>query len=319
MSAPGPQLPVISTPRRATGSMRRTTSLDITRPDGLLGRVVADIRGQDVRTDAEGLAHVVDRLAVAIEIDLRRGAVVAVSGLSAGLLGDLVGAGVRSGWGRRLAELFADDAARRSLLYSALDDLGGALLVSGYSLLRAGLLAGAREEGEQRAEAQGDICIAWARGGPVHETLRRTGEPGVPMGPTAPPDDADDLLGWHPMAPLATGTVRRRRRLDVVALRAQAHFRDSYAGGDGEMVMHEYLVDARVDAGGRLAEVDVDPRVLPWEACPGAAASAQRLVGVEVDDLPARVRAELVGATTCTHLNSTMRSLADVRALEGGT
>lgn len=162
------------------------------------------------------------------------------------------------------------------------------------------------------------MCIAWARGGPVHETLVRTGEPGVPMGPTAPVIESDDLLGWHPMAPLATGTVRRRRRIDV-GHRVQTHFRDSYAGADGEMVMHEYLVDAHVDAGGRLAEVVVDPRVLPWQACPGAAASAQRLVGVALADLPARVRAELVGATTCTHLNSTLRSLADVWALQGGS
>jgi hypothetical protein len=40
-------------------------------------------------------------------------------------------------------------------------------------------------------------------------------------------------------------------------------------------------------------------------------------VGVPVTDLPARVRAELVGPATCTHLNSTLRSLADVAALLG--
>ena len=56
-------------------------------------------------------------------------------------------------------------------------------------------------------------------------------------------------------------------------------------------------------------------RVLPWQACPGAAAGAQRLVGVDLDDLAARVRSDLVGATTCTHLNSTLRTLANVRAL----
>jgi hypothetical protein len=41
--------------------VRRTTSLDLTRPDGLLGRVVADIRGQDVHTGADGVGRVVDR------------------------------------------------------------------------------------------------------------------------------------------------------------------------------------------------------------------------------------------------------------------
>jgi hypothetical protein len=34
-----------------------------------------------------------------------------------------------------------------------------------------------------------------------------------------------------------------------------------------------------------------------------------------IADLPARVRAELVGPGTCTHLNSTLRSLVDVPTL----
>jgi hypothetical protein len=55
--------------------------------------------------------------------------------------------------------------------------------------------------------------------------------------------------------------------------------------------------------------------VLPWEACPGAVASAERVVGVPLDDLARRARTELVGLTTCTHLTSTIRCLADVRAL----
>jgi hypothetical protein len=95
----------------------------------------------------------------------------------------------------------------------------------------------------------------------------------------------------------------------------QQHFRDSHAGPDGETVMHEYLVDAAFDGGGHLVAIDVDPRVLPWHECPGALAGAQRLVGVAISDIPARVRSELVRATACTHLNSTLRVLADVPAL----
>jgi hypothetical protein len=41
------------------------------------------------------------------------------------------------------------------------------------------------------------------------------------------------------------------------------------------------------------------------------------VVGVAVDDLPGRVRADLRGAGTCTHLNSSLRCLADVAALAG--
>ena len=324
--SPGPGHPLPATPRRAHESRRRTTSLDITRPDGLAGRVVADIRGHDVHTAADGLARVVERLTVAVEIDPRRGEVLAITGLSTGRpLSDLVGTGVRSGFGRRVAELLPDEAARRSLLYSALDDLGGALLVSGYALLRNGVVAVARDrdDAELRARAQADVCTGWASGGPVLDVLRETGLAALPMGPAAPAIDGDDTLGWHRMAPPAPETVRRRRRLDVTAapggagLQAQAHFRDSYAAPDGEMVLHEYVVDAHVDGAGRLARVDVDPRVLPWRACPGAATSAQGLLGAQVRDIPARVRADLVGVTTCTHLNSTLRSLADLPALAG--
>ena len=115
--------------------------------------------------------------------------------------------------------------------------------------------------------------------------------------------------------------MRRRRRTDVRLadhhqLLVEHHFRDTYADTDAEQVMHEYLVDATFDGTRRLTELRVDARVLPWHECPGAVASAQRIVGVALDDIAARVRAELAGASTCTHLNSTLRALADVRALE---
>ena len=45
-------------------------------------------------------------------------------------------------------------------------------------------------------------------------------------------------------------------------------------------------------------------------------ASGQRVVGVALTDLPRMVRADLVGTTTCTHLNSTLRALADAQALD---
>ena len=58
-----------------------------------------------------------------------------------------------------------------------------------------------------------------------------------------------------------------------------------------------------------------NPRVLPWFECPEAAGSARRLVGDSLDGLRAHVRAEFVGASTCTHLNDALRALEDVPAL----
>jgi hypothetical protein len=320
----GPHDPVLVTPDRVPGSIRRTMSLDITRPDGLMARVVADGRGQDVRTDAAGEAVVVGELSVLVEVDQRSGLVTSVEVVEGpdDAADVLVGANVRSGFGRRLAERLPGEQAARTLRYSVLEDLGGAFLVSGYALLRVGALPRSLQS-EALVNAQADICIGWATGSPLLETMRADGVSPVPMGPPAPGIRGDDPSGWHAMDPMAVSTVRRRRRLDVApdpehagGLRLHSHFRDSYCGADGETVMHEYVVTARLDGERRVTEVAVEPRVLPWEECPGAVASAQVIVGAGVDELPARARADLTGNHTCTHLSSTLRCLADAAALD---
>jgi len=55
--------------------------------------------------------------------------------------------------------------------------------------------------------------------------------------------------------------------------------------------------------------------VLPWFECPEAAASAGRLAGRTLDSLRVGVRADFLGATTCTHLNDMLRAFADVGVL----
>ncbi len=328
---PGPQRPVSSTPPRAPSSMRRTTTIDVTRPDGMAGRVVAVMAGQDLVTGAGGRSSVAHRWRVDVPVDPMTGEVLGLDGpddegdhdAGDGLAG-LVGASLRAGFGRRLSSALPGEAEHRTLRYSLLEDLAGAFLVSGYAPLRAGLLGnqlgGDVEAAKGRAALQADICVGWAGGGPVHRALAEHGHTAVPVGPPAPPIERTDPAGWHPLAPLARETVRRRRLLDVRrdpaagGLAVHSHFRDSYAGDGSEMVMHEYTVDAviREDT---IASIEVDARVLPWAACPGAVPSAGRMVGVALDDLARAARTELVGPSTCTHLTSTTRSLADVRAL----
>ena len=303
--------------------MRRTWSTDITFPDGLLGRVVAEVRGRDLYTDADGTAEVRDELAITLGIDPATGAIGAVDATRASAsLDGLEGIAVRSGYGRQLAELLPHDAARRSLCFSALEDLGGAYLVSGYARLTAGLAGQNPEHVEAAMQMQANVCAGWAADGPFIAAMREQGSTPVPFGPVAPALEAGDPLAWHEMPPFVAATVRRRRRIDVTApadggnaRRAQEHFRDSYADDNGETVMHEYLVAAGFAEDDRLASIDVEARVLPWNECPGAVTSAQQLVGVPLDELAARVRRDLHGVTTCTHLNSTMRALADVHAL----
>jgi hypothetical protein len=102
----------------------------------------------------------------------------------------------------------------------------------------------------------------------------------------------------------------------VAVWAVDAHFRDSYVDDEGETVVHEYTVVARVDvATSTVLEATATPRVLPWFECPEAAASAGRLAGRTLESLRAGVRAEFLGASTCTHLNDMLRALADVGAL----
>ena len=143
------------------------------------------------------------------------------------------------------------------------------------------------------------------------------------IGPAAASlDNPDDPYGWHDMPDPAPRSLRRRRRIDVTfgsTLTVDAMFRDSHYDDErAETVVHEYGLVARVDLETSIVtEIEAEPHVLPYVECPTAAGSAQRMVGLHLDELRDHVRAELVGTTTCTHLNDLLRSLADVRGIVG--
>ncbi len=80
--------------------------------------------------------------------------------------------------------------------------------------------------------------------------------------------------------------------------------------------MHEYTVEGAVDPSARtITSVTATVRVLPWQECPGAIGSAARIQGMTLSELRNRVRGEFVGPSTCTHLNDTLRAIADLDAL----
>jgi hypothetical protein len=173
--------------------------------------------------------------------------------------------------------------------------------------------------------AQGDICAGWAHDATMMVHVRGTGSLPVPLGPPAPILEwDDDPLSWHVMGALTPHAVRRRRRLDLVAPPAGApehridlHFRDSHVDDRGsETIMHEYTLSGSVDLRlGRIGTLSARANVLPWVECPGALASVRRVDGMELSELRYRIRKEFVGRSTCTHLNDSLRSLADVTAL----
>ena len=198
-----------------------------------------------------------------------------------------------------------------------LDDWVGAALVSGYSVQHAAITLGIEEKlPAGTADHMAGICAGFAEDASLVPYAKRNGTIPSVHGPVAPPLDPD---GVHSVEPLRPHGMRRFRMLDLSPEDGgfAAHFRDSHVDGDGvETIVHEYTVEGSIDASTRtVTSVAASVRVLPWQECPGAIGSAARIQGMTLSEMRDRVRGEFVGTTTCTHLNDTLRAVADLEAL----
>jgi len=209
-----------------------------------------------------------------------------------------------------------------------LDDLPMATLISGYAALYNGKIEIDREQ-LRAGVLRPDICAGWQSDATMLVTLRSKGHLPLPVGPPAAPFVAsDEASDWHEMGPLAAGSMRRRRLIELSRnehFEVFAMFRDTHVDEDGsETVLHEYSLTAEMDPVTTIVSRCVArPRVLPWRECPTAAPSASRLDGLRPDELGAFVARELRGTSTCTHLNDLLRSLSVLEVLlarlDGGT
>jgi hypothetical protein len=317
--------------------VRRTITVDILRPHGVDAELVLVGRGRDLLTGADGSTRVLDAGEVAATIDYADAQrVTALSSMPAiPDLAQLVGRSSSTGFRAAIDAAVAGHDVVGRPVYQLLDDLPVATLISGYApqhaMAQSDTWADATTRTPMRTTTpeglamlqQADLCAGWKAGGTIMQGFAENNPP-VVTGPEAPSlDDGDDPLAWHELpGPLPVHGMRRRRRIDVLpsadgrTWEVDAHFRDSYRDDWGETVVHEYTVLATVDAAtSTVRDADATPRVLPWFECPEAAASAGRLAGRTLESLRAGVRAEFLGASTCTHLNDMLRALADVATL----
>jgi Protein of unknown function (DUF2889) len=319
----GPHEPATTVPVRRAGGVRRTASTDMRSPAGLGGPLLLHGLARDVRTEADG--GVTELAAAVLDIDVDRAGspvVDRIDGLPgvAGLA-DLRGRPALSGWRAALAEVVPAEVLAATPLHLLLDDVPGAGIISGYAVA---VDPRARLRADATRMPPADVCSGWRSDGTMMLTLRRDGAMPLLAGPRAPGLSGTDPLGWHPMPALRGGDMRRLRLMDVATdpadeavLVVQAMFRDSHVDDDGdETVVHEYGLSARL----ARADLEVlaavaDPRVLPWQECPVAQASAGRIVGRRAGSLREHVRGTLTGTSTCTHLNDLLRTLDDVVAL----
>lgn len=312
----GPQRPVSSWPPLGPGAFRRTSTID-THPTGP-GTADVDLRARDVATGSSGGVDVLDDVTVSAQLaDKDIVDIVADDDRLEQLRGKRVGPGFRAA----VIELLGPDVERSTLLNLLLDDWVGASLVSGYGIQHAAITNGVEEKLPAGvADRMAGICAGFAPTAAIVDFTRRHDIIPTVHGPVAPPLGAADEL--HATGPLRAHGMRRMRRLDLTPLDAaslafDAHFRDSHVdGSEAETIVHEYSVVGFVDLATRtITSIEATARVLPWQECPGALASAGRVIGMTVGELRNRIRTEFVGTSTCTHLNDTLRSLGDLAAL----
>jgi hypothetical protein len=317
-ASPGP---AVSTPPRRPGSIRRTTTHESTRPEGVEGPVTLVARGRDLCTTVDGDAVVLDAATIEITAGFRDGLVRGIAmhppqpGLEA-----LVGTTAYAGFRRAVDEVLPGERESGSVRYQLIDDLPTALMLSGRVLRAEGL---SLSMGERRAD-QGppvDMCAGWIAGGVAVEGHSEKGPPLFPA-PDAPAiDPDDDPLGWHEHDLLPPHSTRRRRRLDLWrdggVVRVDCFFRDSHVDRVGrESVVHEYTVRGTIDPQTReVVTCEADWGELPFPECPAAVTSAARVAGQPVDGLRRWVLKTMIGPSTCTHLNDQLRSWQDVGPL----
>jgi hypothetical protein len=334
----GTHAPTRGSPARRRGSVRRTTTVDARRPAGVAAGLSLFGQGRDLVTHADGTADVVDRASTEVEVRYTGGPIVhairtepSVDGTQA-LIGRVASTGFRAVIDSSVG------ASPGSILYLLLDETPASVLVSGYAIGHAASRGELDIQDLTRLRPPGpplqipDLCAGFRIGGVIQTNIESAGRAPLVTGPVATPTtDPDDELGWHEMAELGANDMRRARRHDLWrdadgTLRVDAFFRDSHMASDGvETIVHEYTVVAVIDeergivlaceATPRVLPCEATPRVLPWLECPDAAASSGRVAGMPLKGLRPRVRAELIGPTTCTHLNDTLRELEDVLAL----
>jgi hypothetical protein len=321
---PPPSDPVATPPARRPGSVRRTSTVRMSWPDGIGTDLHLKGRARDLVTPVAGEPRVVaaaDLYAVTgRERDIQR---IESDPVVAGLE-RLVGCRAGSNLRAAIAAELPDEMEQGTPLHLLLDDLAGTTLISGYTFIR---WADVFPEIGQRMKTGGtgrvmrDICAGFRDGSAAIRPDGTMSGLSQHTARTGRLDDPDDPLGWHTLDEAPEIGMRRARRIDVWAeddvLEIDAMFRDSVWNPEGEEeVIHEYEIFGTADrASGVLRSVRAVPRVLPYSECPGAAPNAEWMAGAELRTLRTEVIQRLRNADSCTHLNDGLRSLAEVPVL----
>jgi hypothetical protein len=309
-------------PARIPGSVRRTSSIDITWPEARAGRMRFVGRARDLLTPAGGAAPVVlamDGFEAVVGADRTIESIAAEPPRPA--LARLVGARGGGGFRRALAEALPEERRLGTPLYLILDDVAPSTLIATAAWLqwdKDSLPAPPQLGEEQMATLLRKlvgVCVGHAPGASSNEPEGARRDYGD--APAADLPRAEDPASWHPLEAQKGASLRRARRIDVrlgEVIVVDSEFQDSVTRpGGGRATVHEYGVRLTADPlAMTVLSIEATPRVLPYPECAAAPANLLRLVGSPLGGLRETVLVEFAGIAGCTHLNDAIRALAEV-------
>lgn len=304
-----------TTPPRPRGSVRRTTSLDVSWPDGRDGLVRFEGIGRDAATDKDGELIVLEHVSATVDVDPADRSVVAVDAPDVAGASAVVGARV----GREVRQAMLDhmptDVQRGAPVVQLLDDLTGAWIVAAYALFLwgegdTGVLLGSTE----RRQMAG-VCLGFAPGSSAFAPDGGVNDRhmSASVDDLVDPEDPD---GWHLLPSRTEMSLRRARRFDLTVtddgIVIDSMFQDSSTQPAGNRAgVHQYGVTASIAHEDLVLQgLEADPRILPYGECPMAMAGLAGFVGTPLIDLRDVVTKRLPGVHGCTHLNDAVRALS---------
>lgn len=341
-------------PVRRAQSVRRTSSIDMTWPDGRMDEMHMLGRARDIYTHEEGGQPIV---LAEDAFKARIGATRVINDIEVSPprkhIGKLVGQ--RGGGHLRavLDEALHEERTNATPLYLLLDDISGASLVGGWAWSRWTQRWGAGADGPDTPPPSIPPIPTILPSPSIDMTAVSVANPNAPQftprsmentctgfranatslrsdGVASPHQSAtpvglmsnpNDPAGWHEVLHTKDVSMRRARRIDIWieddVIEIEGAFQDSATSPSGTRIaVHEYGLRAAADLEtGKLISISADPRILPYADCPAAVLNVGRLIGASMRDLRRTVLEMLRKTAGCTHLNDTVRSLAEVPIL----
>ena len=315
-SLPNPNSP---SPLRRESSIRRTTTLVATWPNGRHGPIKLEGRGRDILTEGDGSGfQILANEVLLVDINENKQLTAVTAQHSGTDLSPLIGLSGFAELRHSLDNVLAADNAAGGLLYQLVHDITGVLIASDWAWASRPLSNTSEEKARRQGllEGMAGACVGLAPGTSSQHT---DGLYQAKMAALVPPlAHPNDPQGWH-VHNQHNDEVSfcRARRLDLWleddSVVFDTSFQDSASteGGASRKGVHEYSVIASFDRNSHsLTSIAATPHILPFRECPAAAENLNRLLGTSARELRARVSVELRKTSGCTHLNDAARALA---------